>query len=250
MPSASGGHASQPAGTIPANFEGPLALSAENLLIRGHARPGFLHLCHRGASSQPDHAIGRPEGVNYVETVLADTNTDVALSRLDFSSCYARELSSLIWFVMSLGADAHRAADVAQSTFAEAFPIWDRIQHPNAWLRRVAGRIYYRTMVPQETPVDVLPDRQGPLSAAAGVELHDEARVVLAALADLPPKQRQVIAWSIDGFSPGEIALELDVDPAAVRQNLAKARKNLKQALGVARGGHERAGKVRTDVAG
>jgi RNA polymerase sigma-70 factor (ECF subfamily) len=137
-----------------------------------------------------------------------------------------------------------------QSTFAEAFPIWDRIQHPNAWLRRVAGRIYYRTMVPHETPVDVLPDRQGPLSAATEVELHDEARAVLAALADLPPKQRQVMAWSIDGFSPGEIALELDVDPAAVRQNLAKARKNLKQALGVARGGHERAGKVRTDVAG
>jgi RNA polymerase sigma factor (sigma-70 family) len=96
----------------------------------------------------------------------------------------------------------------------------------------------------------VLPDRQGPLSAATEVELHDEARTVLAALADLPPKQRQVMAWSIDGFSPGEIALELDVDPAAVRQNLAKARKNLKQALEVARGGHERAGKVRTDVAG
>ena len=27
----------------------------------------------------------------------------------DFSACYARELSSLVWFVMSLGADAHRA---------------------------------------------------------------------------------------------------------------------------------------------
>jgi hypothetical protein len=27
---------------------------------------------------------------------------------------------------MSLGADAHRAADVAQSAFAEAFVVWDR----------------------------------------------------------------------------------------------------------------------------
>jgi hypothetical protein len=55
---------------------------------------------------------------------------------------------------MSLGADAHRAADVAQSTFAEAFAVWDRIEHPTAWLRREAGRLYYRHLVPQETPVE------------------------------------------------------------------------------------------------
>ena len=29
----------------------------------------------------------------------------------DFPACFARELSSLVWFVMSMGADAHRAAD-------------------------------------------------------------------------------------------------------------------------------------------
>jgi RNA polymerase sigma factor (sigma-70 family) len=158
----------------------------------------------------------------------------------DFSACYARELSSLVWFVMSLGAEAHRAADVAQSAFAEAFAVWDRIQHPTAWLRRVAGRLYYRHLITQETSVEDVPDRQGPLSAASVVELHDEARRVLAALADLPPKQRQVMAWTIDGFSPAEIARELDVDPATVRQSLAKARKNLKQQLGIAGGGHGR----------
>ncbi len=158
----------------------------------------------------------------------------------DFSACYARELSSLVWFVMSLGADPHRAADVAQSAFAEAFAVWDRIQHPTAWLRRVAGRLYYRHLITQETSVEDVPDRQGPLSAASVVELHDEARRVLAALADLPPKQRQVMAWTIDGFSPAEIARELDVDPATVRQSLAKARKNLKQQLGIAGGGHGR----------
>lgn len=158
----------------------------------------------------------------------------------DFSACYARELSSLVWFVMSLGADAHRAADVAQSAFAEAFAVWARIEHPTAWLRRVAGRLYYRHLVPQETPVEDVPDRQGPLSAAGEVELHDEAHRVLAVLADLPPKQRQVMAWTIDGFSPAEIARELDVDPATIRQSLAKARKNLKEQLGIAGGGHGR----------
>jgi RNA polymerase sigma factor (sigma-70 family) len=117
---------------------------------------------------------------------------------------------------------------------------WDRIQHPTAWLRRVAGRLYYRHLVPQETSVEDVPDQQGPLSAVGAVELRDEARAVLAALADLPPKQRQVMAWTIDGFSPAEIARELDVDPATIRQSLAKARKNLKQQLGITGGGHGR----------
>jgi RNA polymerase sigma-70 factor (ECF subfamily) len=171
---------------------------------------------------------------------LAEEGVGAETLATDFSACYARELSSLVWFVMSLGADAHRAADVAQSAFAEAFVVWDRIQHPTAWLRRVAGRLYYRNLVTQETSVEDVPDRQGPLPTASVVELHDEARRVLAALADLPPKQRQVMAWVIDGFSPAEIARELDVDPATVRQSLAKARKNLKQQLGIAGGEHGR----------
>jgi DNA-directed RNA polymerase specialized sigma24 family protein len=48
---------------------------------------------------------------------------------------------------------------------------------------------------------------------------------VLAALASLPPKQREVMAWHIDGFRSAEIAATLHMDPAAVRQNLIKARK-------------------------
>lgn len=151
----------------------------------------------------------------------------------DFASCYARELPGLVWFVMSLGAGAEAAADAAQSAFTDAFPVWPSIQHPHAWLRRVAQRAYYRRAA-REIPVESPPDRPGPLPTASAAELHDEARAVHTALACLPPKQRQVMAWSIDGYSPAEIAAELAADPAAVRQNLAKARKNLKRRLGLA----------------
>ncbi len=151
---------------------------------------------------------------------------------LDFADCYARDMAGLIWFVMSLGATAEVAADVAQSAFADAFPVWPKIRHPRAWLRRVAERGYYRRGS-RETPVESPPERPGPLPTASAAELRDEARTVLAALAALPPKQRQVMAWCIDGYSPAEIARELGADPAAVRQNLAKARKNLKQLLGI-----------------
>jgi RNA polymerase sigma-70 factor (ECF subfamily) len=104
------------------------------------------------------------------------------------------------------------------------------IRHPRAWLRRVAERAYYRRGF-RETLVESPPERPGLLPTASAAELRDEARAVPAALATLPPKQRQVMAWCIDGHTPAEIARELGADPAAVRQNLAKARKNLKQLL-------------------
>ncbi len=135
---------------------------------------------------------------------------------------------------MSLGASAHEAADVAQSAFVEALAAWGGIRHPRAWLRQVAGRIYYRRLDRAETPLEVIPDSQGQGSASTATELRDEARAVLAALADLPPKQRQAMAWHVDGFAPGEIAAALDVAPDAVRQNLVKARRNLKKRLGMA----------------
>jgi RNA polymerase sigma-70 factor (ECF subfamily) len=113
----------------------------------------------------------------------------------NFTDCYKRELPGLIWFVMSLGANAEVAADVAQSAFADAFPLWPTIRHPRAWLRRVAERGYYRRGF-RETLVESPPERPEPLPTARDVELRDEARAVLAALAALAPKQRQVMAMS------------------------------------------------------
>jgi RNA polymerase sigma factor (sigma-70 family) len=187
----------------------------------------------------PISGAGAERG-DHVELLLARSTQEVEHRNAsqpdaeagDFTSCYAREMPGLVWFVMSLGATAEAAADVAQSAFADAFPVWTAIRHPRAWLRRVAERGYYRRGS-RETLVESPPERSGVLPTASAAELRDEARTVLAALATLPPKQRQVMAWCIDGYTPAEIAREMGADPAAVRQNLAKARKNLKQVLGM-----------------
>jgi DNA-directed RNA polymerase specialized sigma24 family protein len=39
------------------------------------------------------------------------------------------------------------------------------------------------------------------------------------------------MAWTLDGFSPAEIAVEIDSNPVAVRQNLYRARETLKDIL-------------------
>lgn len=117
---------------------------------------------------------------------------------------------------------------MAQSAFSQAYPVWNRIRVPRAWLRTVAVRAYWRSAVP-ETPTDGPPELPDPASApgATPVELGEQERLVLRALAGLPVKQRQVLAWTIDGYAPGEIAAVLGEDPAAVRQNLRRARRNL-----------------------
>ena len=74
---------------------------------------------------------------------------------------------------------------------------------------------------------ETVPDAPVLVSTALAVELSEEARQVLAALQALPPGQRQVMAWIIDGFGAAEIARELGVSPESVRQSYAKARKNL-----------------------
>lgn len=53
-----------------------------------------------------------------------------------------------------------------------------------------------------------------------------QAQQVITVLRALPPRQRQVLALTIDGWPPAEIAELLGIDPAAVRSNLMKARRS------------------------
>ena len=147
----------------------------------------------------------------------------------EFARFFRAEHKKLIRFVIAIGAGGDEAAEIAQVAFFKAFECWDGIRAPRAWIRRVAANelTAARRAARRETPQATLPDAPGPVSTALAVELTEEARQVLAALQALPPRQRQVMAWIIDGFGAAEIASELGVSPGSVRQSRAKARKNL-----------------------
>jgi RNA polymerase sigma factor (sigma-70 family) len=147
----------------------------------------------------------------------------------EFAEFFRAEHKRLIRFVIAIGADGDEAAEIAQVTLFKAFECWDVIRAPRAWIRRVAANelTAARQAARRETPRAMLPDVPVPVSTALAVELTEEARQVLAALQTLPPGQRQVMAWIIDGFGAAEIARELGVSPESVRQSHAKARKNL-----------------------
>jgi RNA polymerase sigma factor (sigma-70 family) len=150
---------------------------------------------------------------------------------------YEREMPRLVVFVtISTGLDIHAAADVAQTVFEKALSRWPTLRNPRAWLYRVAQHeaIARCEAVRREVPVDVVPDRPDRLSAALAAELRAEEQEVMAHLRGLPPKQRQVMTWTLAGFGDAEIADALGLSTDAVKQSRYYARRNLAKRLGLA----------------
>ncbi|MEE1799691.1 MULTISPECIES: sigma-70 family RNA polymerase sigma factor [unclassified Streptomyces] len=151
-------------------------------------------------------------------------------ARADFAHHYRDLMPRLTVFVMRHGANRHEATEAAQAAFALAWESWETINRPQAWLRRVAYRQLLKQRGQREHAQEDLPDRPGGLCPAETAELGTQEALVLEILASLPMRQRQAFAWTYDGFSAQETAEHLGISPEAVRQNLARARKHLKQA--------------------
>jgi RNA polymerase sigma factor (sigma-70 family) len=158
----------------------------------------------------------------------------------EIGAFYEREMPRLVLFVaISVGLDIHAAADVAQAAFEKALPRWPTLRNPRAWLCRVAQNeaLARCQAARREVPVDVLPDRPDQLSAELAAELRAEQREVIALLRGLPPKQRQVMTWTLAGFGDAEIASSLGLSTGAVKQSRYYARRNLAKRLGLAERG-------------
>jgi RNA polymerase sigma-70 factor (ECF subfamily) len=153
---------------------------------------------------------------------------------LSFRDFYLSQTPGLVAFVMWLGAGAEEAADVAQETMTRAWQNWEKIGHHRAWVRTVASREYCRRIAAcHDEPATEIPAhllRPGAAADEAALVGSEQARV-LEVLRLLPYRQRQVMAWVYDGYTPAEIAAILDLDPGTVRVNLHKARETLKRHL-------------------
>ena len=158
-----------------------------------------------------------------------------SVSTAEIATFYKAEMPRLVLFVMTVSSslDSHAAADVAQTAFERALPRWPALHDPKAWLYRVAQNeaLTRAAALSWEIPEEALPDRPDQISVALIAELRDEQRAAMAALQRLAPKQRQVMTWTVAGFSDAEIADSLGLTADAVRQNRREARKNLRRAL-------------------
>jgi RNA polymerase sigma factor (sigma-70 family) len=158
------------------------------------------------------------------------------MANVDLVAFYKAEHKQLVRFVMTAcNCEAHVAEDAVQAAYIKAFPAWDRLRDPRAWLRTVARNEFFRYRAyAKETSLDAAPvmAERAEVSAAVDMELREETRGVLSeGIAALPPKQREVMAWAWDGFTDEEIAAHLGDSPQAVRKNRSRAMKNLRRSL-------------------
>lgn len=159
-----------------------------------------------------------------------DSATERSAQKLldeSFATFYKTFTPTLVAFLRWQGVPLRDAADLAQETMTQAYRNWLKIRHPKAWVRRVASRLWARRLA--ESIEDSVADVPEPilLREVTDVTEWEQRHDVLQILDQLPSRQRQVLAWSLDGYTPSEIAEELRMTPEAVRASLYKARRAL-----------------------
>ncbi|MFJ7215415.1 RNA polymerase sigma factor [Amycolatopsis sp. NPDC098790] len=142
----------------------------------------------------------------------------------DFDAFFRADFPPLVAFLCKAGFEVEIARDVAVEAMLHALEAWPVPEDPRAWVRRVAGRLLDAV---GDARADWTPDdRRDDEKLAALVDQHAG---FIDVLASLPGQQRMVLAWSLDGFTPTQIANALRIAPATVRSNLRHVRERLRR---------------------
>lgn len=190
-------------------------------------------------------AHGLPSPAQEVTTTMDDrdsrpTGATPQLDQSDhnaaFSSFYRRFVPILVAFLLWQGARLPDATDIVQDTMIKTYRRWPEIRQPEAWTRRVAYRAWIRRITKVvEDPIADPPEHSCLRSPLTNVDEWEQRHEVLRLLDLLPQRQREVMAWTLQGYSPAAIAYELGITSTVVRASLWKARHTLGKHLGTTR---------------
>ncbi|GAA0909595.1 RNA polymerase sigma factor [Virgisporangium aurantiacum] len=162
------------------------------------------------------------------DVAAVDAVADQVARNAEFALFCQDDMPRLVAFVMSLGAPAALAADIAQDSMTTTYRRWDSVDNPRAWVRTVAKRTWWKLADQSRTeiPRQDLPPSSGLLTDAQADEITHQ-HTFLALLQPLTPHQREIMAWTYDGYQPTEIAAIMVMNPATVRSALRDARAKL-----------------------
>jgi RNA polymerase sigma-70 factor (sigma-E family) len=151
--------------------------------------------------------------------------------REEFSAFAASRWPGLVRLAFGLTGDRWLAEDIAQTALARAYVAWRRVSRaddPDAYLRRIlvnASHHRFRRRRVTEQPGD-LPE----ILVEGPADLVGERAALLAALHQLPPRQRAVVVlryW--EDLTDAQIAAALGCSPGTVRSQLSRALAKLRQ---------------------
>jgi len=149
----------------------------------------------------------------------------------DFSAFVVSRWPGLVRLAFGLTGDRWAAEDIAQATLARAYVAWRRVSRaddPDAYLRRIlvntSNRRFRRPRVTEQSG-------DPPETAVAGpADLVDERTALLAALRQLPPRQRAAVVlryW--EDLTDAQIGAALGCSPGTVRSQLSRALAKLRE---------------------
>jgi RNA polymerase sigma-70 factor, ECF subfamily len=140
-------------------------------------------------------------------------------------------------YAMRLAGRAEVAEDLTQETLLRAWRHRHRLRDERAtrlWLLRVTHNLWMDQLRRQKfrtSTLDAEPACRRPGPAARG-DVREAVVLALAAMDELPPRQRQVIHLSTcEGLSQSEVAGVLGIPLAAVKSSLSLARKEMRRRL-------------------
>ena len=166
---------------------------------------------------------------------------------LEFEALYRKYFRVVLYFFQARGFVHEDAIDLTQQVFMRAYrfaPSYRGTATPRTWLLRIAAGICVnhlrlaRTENRQQTAVPQTADELGDVlpSGKAGQEpladLREKERLLLGAVGDLTPTQRDIILLRIiNEMSIDNIADLLRIRPETVTLELRAARRTLSQKL-------------------
>jgi RNA polymerase sigma factor (sigma-70 family) len=148
-----------------------------------------------------------------------------------FIDFYREWTKPLVGFLVVQGANVALAADLVQETMTVLYRRWPEVDHPRAWAFRTASRRLVRVMsTVREIPTNELPPPSSPLlrTGTTNIEWWEHRHDLIDRIRRLPPRQRQVMAWTLCEHTPAEVADQLGLPGDTVRANLYQARNTLK----------------------
>lgn len=156
------------------------------------------------------------------------------MDRQEFINCVERTQKSLRRFLVSLcGGDIVVADDIAQEAYMKAYIASHGFHNKDkfkAWITKIAYNVFLTQVKGKriKLPIEEIRDLESEETTESGF-LYEN---LYQALNSLPLKERSALVfYYLEGYGTKEISGLLGISEEAVRQNLSRGRKRLKNLI-------------------